>query len=371
MDTTQIYTIVNSAAQQSMGESALTATDVSSLVSLGNSVLSSTTSTEGFLNALLMRIGKTELSYRAYKSKLADMVMDDVEFGGIVQKIKFEAPDAQADPAYSLTDGQSVDQYKVYKGEVNQKLFLTRAPYMFALTTQKRLLKEAFLSESAMNAFLSNRIGEVRNKAELAIENLGRLTIANLIAELAGGDREIKLITLYKAESGDTTITADNALVNGDFLRFCVRVIKTTMDLFTEMTTGIYNDGTVTRHTPYSEQRLKLTTDFVRAMETSSYWEAFNRDYISLVGFEKMNFWQSIQTRDSVNVTRASDDTATTVNNVVAVLHDRWTAGTYRMFDDVETSPINAAGLYYNTFWHELQLWFNDLSENAVIFTLS
>ena len=32
---------------------------------------------------------------------------------------------------------------------------------------------------------------------------------------------------------------------------------------------------------------------------------------------------------------------------------------------------INAAGGYTNTFWHEKQLWFNDLSENFVMFTLN
>lgn len=373
MNAEQIYDIVNSLAQQSMGSAALTVTDLQGLVSLGNVVLSSTTNTEAFLNTLVQRIGKTQISFRPYTSKLSDLVYEDMEWGAIVQKIKYEAPDAVEDPSAELEDGQSVDHYKVYKGKVNQKLFLTRAPYMFPVTIPDAWIEEAFTGPSQMGSFLNAIQGEVSNKAELSVENLGRATIANMIAELGGTEREVKLLTNYKAVSGDATITAATAMVNGDFLRYAVSQIKTYMDMFTDMTTGLFNEDGVTRHTPYRDQRLKLVTDFVRALESASYWNAFNEDYVKLVGYTKLNFWQSIQngSRMNINVNRASDGDATTVNNVVAVLHDRWAAGTFREYRRVATTPINAAGLYYNTFWHEKQLWFNDLSENAVIFTLN
>lgn len=372
MDTTQVYDIVNSLAQQSMGESALTVTDVQGLISLGNVVLSSTTNTEAYLNTLVQRIGKTQISFRPYTSKLSDMVFDDMEWGGIVQKVKYEAPDAVEDPSPELEDGQSVDHYKVYKGKVNQKLFVTRAPYMFPITTPEAWIEEAFTGPSKMASFMNAIQGEVSNKAELSVENLGRATLANLIAELAGTNREVHLITLFTAAGGET-VTAENALTNGDFLRFAVSTIKTYMDMFTEMSSGQFNEQGVTRHTPYADQRLRLVTDFVRALESASYWNAFNEEYVKLAGFTKMNFWQSIQkgSRMNININRASDGEAKEVNNVLAVLNDRWACGTYRQYRRVATTPINAAGLYYNTYWHEKQLWFNDLSENAVIFTLS
>ena len=66
MDTTQIYGIVNSVAEQTMGESAIQVVDTNSLVALGNSVLSSQANTEAFLNTLVQRIGKTIISFRPY-----------------------------------------------------------------------------------------------------------------------------------------------------------------------------------------------------------------------------------------------------------------------------------------------------------------
>lgn len=58
-DVKQIYTIVNEAAKQAWGESALAVIDTASFISLGDKALSSTTDTEVFLNALVDRIGRT------------------------------------------------------------------------------------------------------------------------------------------------------------------------------------------------------------------------------------------------------------------------------------------------------------------------
>ena len=62
MNTTQIYQIVNDTAAQAMGSSALAVVDVQGLISLGNTVLSSSTNTEAFLNTLAQRIGRTAVS---------------------------------------------------------------------------------------------------------------------------------------------------------------------------------------------------------------------------------------------------------------------------------------------------------------------
>ncbi|MBQ1457667.1 MAG: hypothetical protein IIZ20_04120, partial [Butyrivibrio sp.] len=66
MNTEQIYGLVNSVVDQAIGDSGIVAVDTSSLVSLGNVVLSSSTNTEAFLNTLAQRIGKTIIRYRMY-----------------------------------------------------------------------------------------------------------------------------------------------------------------------------------------------------------------------------------------------------------------------------------------------------------------
>lgn len=370
MTTEQIYTVVNSAASQALGTGAIAAIDTASFVSLGNAVLSSNANTEAFLNTLAQRIGRTIISYREYKNKLRNLVLNDFEYGAILQKIKVAMPTAEEDESYDLTDGQSVDHYKVSKPVVNQKLFVTRSPYQFKITIQHKHLKEAFLSESAMGGFLAAVFGEVRNAIEYALENLGRGCYANYIAEVAGTAREIKLVTEFNALNGGS-VTAANALSNKDFLNYAFRRINEHIDYFQDMST-LYNDGSATRHTPKADIRIKLLSQFVRAAETVTQYAAFHDSLVDVDGvYDPVSYWQSAQTRYQVKAARASNDAETTVSNIVGVMHDRDALGIYQINETVATTPINAAGLYYNQYYHERQLWFNDLSENFVIFTLN
>lgn len=370
MTTEQIYTVVNSAASQALGQGAIEAIDTASFVSLGIAVLSSATNTDAFLNTLAQRIGRTIISYREYKNKMRDLVLNDFEYGAILQKIKVAMPTAEEDESYDLVDGQSVDMYKVAKPVVNQKLFVTRTPYQFKITIQRAHLKEAFLSESAMGGFIAAIFGEVRNAIEFAMENLGRACYGNYIAEVAGGSREIKLVTEFNALTGGS-VTASNALANKDFLNYAFRRINEHIDYMQDMSV-LYNDGSATRHTPKEDLRIKLLSPFVRAAETVTQYAAFNQSLVDVAdNYTPVSYWQSPANRSQVIAQRASDDTSTTVSNVIGVMHDRDALGIYQMWEEVSTSPLNSAGLYYNQYYHERNLWFNDLSENFVIFTLN
>ena len=88
---------------------------------------------------------------------------DQIEWGAIVQKIKVDMPAAESDQSYDLTNGASVDHYKVAKPSVKQKLFITDTPYQFKVTIQRVHLQEAFTSASAMGSFISAIFGEVQN----------------------------------------------------------------------------------------------------------------------------------------------------------------------------------------------------------------
>lgn len=378
MTTNQIYSLVNSVTSQAIGSTELTAVDASTLVALGNSVLSSTSNTEAWLSTLLQRVGKTIFAYREYRNKLADMVVDDFTMGAILQKISFHLVDAVSDPSYSLTEGGTVDQYKIYNPEVEQKLFVQRTPYMMPITISRVLLKEAFLSEAAMQSFIGYIFGTVRNSIELSLENLGRTTMNNFMAEIYGTAREIKLVTLFNKEFNrgseegqESAITAEQAYNDPQFLRWAVGVINLYSDYLTDMSEQ-YNDGSITRHTPKDRQKFKVLSLFERKLETVVQWQAFRDGYVSLNNYETMNFWQSQKSVDEIDVKKASNN-ATEVKgaNIVGFMYDRDALGTYQKEEEVLTTSVNAAGRYYNTFYHMKQLWFNDLSENGIIFTLN
>ncbi|MEE3334444.1 MAG: hypothetical protein VZR54_09305 [Ruminococcus sp.] len=371
MTTEQIYGLVNTVNAEAFGHSALVVTDTSSLISLGNTVLSSSTNTEAFLSTLAQRIGRTILRFREYRNKLGDMVLNDFEYGAILQKIKVNMPEAEADESYDLIDGNTVDHYKIAKPSVDQKLFVTRTPYQFHITIQRVHLKEAFLSAENMGSFIGIIFGEVRNAIEISLENLGRVTLATAIAEYKSA-REIPLVTDFNTEyNPGTPLTAATAIHNEEFLRYAIMRMNNLVDMMQDAS-ELYNDGSMVTFTPRQDVRMKVISEFQRRMETNVQYAAFHDQFVEIPdGYQTINFWQAAKTPYEVNITRPSDSTATTVNNVVAMLYDRDAMGVYKIDEEIATSPINAAGLYYNQYWHEKQLRFIDLSENGVIFTLN
>lgn len=384
----QIFKIVNEVAKQAMGSKAIGVVDNTGLIALGNSVLGSNETKNNFINALTDRIGRTIVSFREYHSHFPDFERDAIEWGNILQKLKIGMPDAESDQSYNLTNGTSVDQYKINKPALNQLLFSSETPWQTHITIHQKNLKKAFLNAESMGIFISGVFGEVQNRIELAMENLSMDCVNNYIAEILSRktqkqSRIINLVTEYKDKTGvDHTTTPTDALDDEDFLKYVVRRINSLSINFEYMSSGIFNHGEVytstgdvsvfTRHTPKTEQRMMLFIDLVNALKTNINSKAFNMEQVAVdIPFQTVPFWQSMQTPSEINVKTSSSGTEITQSLVMGILYDREAMGTFKKDYISSTSPFNSAGLYYNVFYHMITMYYNDLSENAVIFLLA
>ena len=375
MDTNQIYEIVNDVAEQTMGESAIQATDTASLVAMGNAILSSSTNTECFIDTLVQRIGKTIISYRPYKSKLGLLAVSDMTMGAIMQKVKVQMPQAVEDKTTQLEDGQAIDHYIVSKPKAHQKLFVKRTPYTFYITVQRKWLREAFTSETAMGSFIAAIYGEVENALELSQENLARLCMANfMVTASQTAARKVNLVSAYNTATGKSVPTGEKALTDEGFLRYSLGVIKSISKRMETMSV-LYNDGTEQRHSPIADQRFVSLIDFQTALETQVQWAAFNEQYVQKMTGIEVPYWQAAKSPYDIDLLiedpNEEEPQEETLSNIVAMLHDRDALGTYRKEVEVATTPLNARGLYTNQFWHMNDLYFNDVTENGVIFTLN
>ena len=367
MDTTQIYSLVNEINAETMGATDIDVCDTNSLVAMGNVVLSSSSNTEAFLNTLVQRIGKSIISYRPYTSQLSLLDVGDMEWGQIMQKVKVDMPTAEEDPTYDLVDGESIDMFKVHKPVAHQKLFVKRTPVDYCVTTQRKPLKEAFLSPEAMGNFIAAVFGEVRNAIELSQENLGRLTMTNFMAN-ADAKQRIKLVTEYNTLTSKELPDGLSSLLDNDFARWAIARIKNISAKMQTMS-YLYNKEGYQRHTPVEYQRFVYLVDFMTALETEVNYAAFNDQYVRLSTGIAVPYWQSAQDPLLLMATD-EEDHDTIINNVVAFIHDRDALGTYRKEEEALTTPVNSKGRYYNTDWHVDNLYFNDMSENGIFFTL-
>lgn len=392
LNANQIYTIVNEVASQAMGSS-IAVIDNAGLIALGDTVLGSDSTKNNFINALTDRIGRTIVSFREYHSHFPDFERDSIEWGNILQKLKIGMPTAEKDDSYDLVNGTSVDQYKINKPNVNQLLFTTETPWQTHITVHLDALEKAFLSTDAMGIFISSMFGEVQNRIELAMENLSMDCVNNYIAEVVNRKtsrpkRVVNLITEYMDKTGvDHTTEPLKALDDEDFLKYVVRRINSLSTIFEYMNKatftdiGIFPDSIApessreiyTRHTPKSEQRMMLFIDMVNALKTNINSKAFNMEQVAIdIPFKTVPFWQSMDSPSEIRVKLASSSNGeVTQELVMGILYDREAMGTFKKKYTSLTSPINAAGKYYNVFYHMITMYYNDLTENAVVFLLA
>ena len=366
----EVYAIVNDVAKMMTGKEDVTVIDTHSFVDFGDSVLSSSDATEMFLNAYLLRIAQTYDTFRPYTGRLKDLVLNGSEWGAIVQKIDAEVPDFVSDDTFELVDGQSIDQYIVRKPTGRQKLFIKRSTYKNYITTSKKLLKGAFLSEVAFASWARMIAGKMRNKIEFATENMARLAIANYIGN-ASDNQIVHLLTNYEAESG-IELTAAEALLNKDFLAYAAGEIELASKRLRDLSV-LYNAEEAERHTPVGEQRFLVYDLFQSRLQHVLQYQAYHKELVSLGEFIEVPYWQGTSARDTIIIKVDDGDGGTetkTVEHIVAFIFDRYALGAHRSEEETLTTPINASGRYFNTFHFAEQLWFNDLSENGIVFTL-
>lgn len=374
----QVYGIINDAAKIMFGEQAPTVQDSASLVGLGAKILPYDQLSINFIGTLFARIGKTIIETRAYKSTHSFLMYDDFEWGGIVQKIDTEVPDAVEDASLNLEEGKSVDMYIVAKPTAKMKFFWQKSAYTFFMTIQRKWLKDAFTSAQAMGAFLNAIEVKMRNKLEIANENMGRLTMGNMACLLKGTHNEIHTITEYVAATGNTAPPADaRALHDPAFLRFLTELVQNTrVDL--SVPNKIWNLEGNDKFSNPNDLSFVVLSRLNNAMKANVEYSAYHKEAVSLGNYVEVPFWLSPQKPFEVNlrVNTAMNQEAPTyanvkIENLIGIMFDRRAAGTYRTETEVATTPYNARGRYTNTFWHEDNMWFNDMGEQAVIFTLT
>lgn len=374
----QIYPIVNSLFKQMTGREDIVAVDTNSLVAMGQEV-TNLGKLDLWLNSMARRIGLTIDGYRVYRNKFSDLYRSQLEWGALVQKLTAEMPDAVSDDIYDIgaMDGQSVDHYIINNPKVHQRIFDKETPYSFYMTMSTKLLRDAFLNAGAMQALINQIFGKVQNKIEFVLEELARIAVANFIINLKDF-QHYHLVTMYNATSPAKTVTTATARFDKDFLRYAIGMMNNVSNKMECMSIQYNSDG-YDRFTPDADKRFYMLSDFKTILETVVWYEAFNPQYIASKPDIVVPYWQASK-RDGVskldwsNVSRINGTNAekkqVKLENLIAILFDRDAIGTFREEEEVLTTPVNARAAYYNTFWHERQLWFNDMSENGVAFFL-
>lgn len=374
MNVKQVYAILNDVVAESLGKKAFAVKDTADIVSIGNEVLSSSTSTDKFLGVLVDRIGRTIISNRAYTGNVKALINDAFTFGAILQKIYVAPMDAVENPQWNLTSGVSVDQYVITKPTVNQKLFNKVSTWEIDVTIPDNTLKSAFTGESAMAAFIDGVFTAIRNSMNKQLESMANLAYATAAAmsivnaKVNNGITAIDLLAPYNIMAG-TSISADAAYHSSDFTKFATRFINLVIKRLGEMSAQ-YNVEGYTRFTPADRMRVIFLADFEASV--ASYLEAdtFHDEYLKIPQHDTVVSWQGNANTDSSAIKIHTPNGYTVEQSgIVAMLCDEEAIGL--TYDEQRIrSTRNEKGEYTNYFYKADMGYFFDPSENCVIFTI-
>lgn len=387
MKVNQIYSLVNSINKQLWGENALTVTDLSGIISLGNTLSLSDDDSDAFLGALVDRIGKTVIRTLDLELDFPKLFMDSFEFGAILQKVSINPFDAQSNSDW-LVGGENFSPTfaQIDKPSITVKYFKGATTWSYRVSIPSDIFTTAFLSLESMNSFIDAIMSALNDSMVLSINNMSRLAIDNLIAEKVKGTNGtsncvINLLKLYN-ENTTSDLTPATAMRSKEFMRFASMIIRNYIKYMAEPS-KLYNMGGMVRTTARDNMHVLMLTDFASAMESYLLSDSYNYNFVDLPLYTEVNHWQGtgtdgagvgFETNSKISIIPSSEDgednpTTITQNGIVCVLADRQAVAVGLNKRRVGKF-VNDIDNYVNTKTSATIQWFNDVSENAVIFVI-
>ena len=389
MTVEQSNTILAGVLSQAQGGAAVTTpTNAADFVTVAQTALK--TGYDTLSTALSQVLSRTIFAVRPYNRRFQILERSAIEYGNHVRKVNYVDGALEQNPAYTLTDGYSVDMYTVKKPKAVQTNFYGKNTFAYHQTVYKQQLKMSLRGPEEWNGFLGGLMTHVNNLMEKTHEESARLTIANLIGgvtltdtALSGANKNvIHLVTEYNAYSGQslTPTTVFNPTNYPAFARWFFGRLKTASQQMAERSQLFHTNltaGTFQRQSAVEDQRLIMLAPMVNQLDTEVLSTTYNAEYLRTIPREEIAYWQNIADPMTINTTASylkADGTIGTgsasISDCVAVLFDRDAAG-YTMIDArYEVAPYNVAGQYYNHWWSFEDRYYNDFTENCIVFTL-
>lgn len=405
MDVKQIHTLISSVSKEVLGKTDIVQDDLTGIVDLGKEVFNQN-AVDNYVKSLVNHIGKVIFVNRPYAGKVPSVLMDAWEFGSVLEKISADAPEAEENDTWDLTDGHSYDQDVFHKPTVTAKFFNSKVTFEVPVSITERQVKESFSNAAQLNGFISMIYAAVEKSMTIKADALIMRTINNMIAEtvladaqafgataagamaganLANGStaRCVNLLKLYNDKYFPATpgtpdptpnpdaLTAAKAMTDPDFIRFASYVMGTYADRLQSIST-VFNVGGKERFTPKDMLHVVLLSDFAKAAQTYLYSDTFNRGDVLLPQAETVPFWQgSGKNYDFASTghikVKESGGKDVEITGVLGVMFDRDALGVCNL-DRRVTTNYNAKAEFFNNYYKFDAGYFNDTNENFVVF---
>ena len=370
----QVASLCNDSLKNTLGDNAtILQEDLSNVIDVGTS-LANANAYGNFLENLMVATAKYIFRFRKYESKAPNVLRDSQEYGQLIQKIRSKLPALSNNQSWDLQDQASYDDNVYIANDAEVTIFKERDTFEVRKSITNEQLKNAFTSATELGSFVSMQFGLVENRLILALDDLIYMSINNYMGELIHANKNVvHLLTDYKNDvpGADVTLTSDTCWYDEGFLIYAGSIIMDYVGLMQRYSTQFNAEGFET-FTPASMLHTYLASKFVANMDTYAKADTFNAEFLKLPKHETFEFLQglgdkSIKDRTTIDIKVASDGTAVKEDYILGFLFDHDALGVNHDRPSVETKYVRS-GQFTNYWYKEVVGYFNDLSENAVLF---
>lgn len=379
----QAATLMNAIHQQVTGDSSITATDVSSFITVGQLTLQA--GYDPVINAISQIVGRTIFSIRPYSAKFGGLQMDTQKWGAITRKIALSDKPFEDNEAFNLVDGQAIDMYEVNKPAAVQFNFYGFQTFSKSFTIFRDQLDAAFKGPEEFGSFMTMVVQNALDMIEQSKESMARMALGNFIAgKLTASNGVIHLLSEYNTEVGGsfTSTTIKDPDNFPAFIKWVYARIATLTSLMTERSLEYQVQVTgheLVRHTPYDRQKVYLYNWLLNNIDARVLADTYNYKFLELSDVEAVNYWQAIDDPDEINIlptylktdgTLDSPLSAVSQTDIMGVIFDDEAIGITVQDEFSGITPMNVRGQYWNQYYSYVIRYFNDFTEKGLVLLL-
>lgn len=348
---------------------------------------------ERYTNAISQLLTRTLFAVRPYKAMAPGLQLTPEQFGNHVRKINFFDQDPVKDMAWDLTDGSSVDQWEVHKPKQLQTNYYGQANFSRVVSKPEEQMNSAFRGPDEFAAWWSALLLHMSNQIEQDKQGLSLNLLANIMCGIPTTNPHsvVYLLDDYNAETGQS-LTPENVYSPdhfADFAQYAYGRIMDITDMLGARTINYHQNWEISgtqynfvRQTPPNMQRLYLFSGSQRQIQARVLANTFNSDMLSYGEYQMLPFFQSPNegernTVAAVPIITGTNGTAqvaaqaTQLTNVFGLITDYDAVGYSPIMQRIAPTTLNARGLYTNFWYHYNYRWYNDFTENSVLFLLT
>ena len=337
------------------------AVSMKNIVAVGNTILSSSTTTEQFYKVLMDRIAKTVYVAREYSPNLRrNMLRDNLEWAIAVQKVNIEANDFESNPIYTVKKGDTLGTWKANPVSISASIYVSTNTYQTSFTLPSvDVMRQAFTDAGSYAAFTASIYTIVENKMAVVAEQLEADCIASYIADaydynftpVSGtGTQEdpykyntdktlaVNVLKVYNTLM-NKTLTEAQCWYDKEFLKFSVSYVNRMASQIKKMNV-LHNMKGMKRHTPSDKLNLDINQFYADQLKYYLESDTYHNELVRLekagASTNEVPFWQklgngSIEDSMTVDIISGNGKDFTgnkAIKGIFAVIRDTDACGT-------------------------------------------